>query len=188
MSIIPTGTKIITYSPSIPITEKKSTSGNSKQEVITIDDILETVSNSNWDGVMVKVIAPEDIEAFGLTPIELLPVAGAGNYIEYEGFLEKLAGGTTTVGTVDYFAVVGGTSYVGHLVQSVGFQNAGTDGVVFQFSSKNPTTGVTGSDAYGYVQTLNDNLVLQSYNGNEVTANTASYRAVIRYKIRTLGV
>ena len=145
---------------------------------------IKTAITDDYTEVAIDIL-PADALAFGATPVQLLPAAGAGKYWEYEGILEKLDDGSTIYGTVDYFAVIGQASYVGLLIQASGWQTS--NAVFSQFSSKNPVTGVTAGDAHAYPQPLNDNLVFTSYNGDDMGSNTASYRVVLRYRLRTLG-
>lgn len=144
-------------------------------------------SDEVWAEAIVEITSAQ-ILAMG-TPIELLPAPGAGLYYDYEINFEYTHNTTAyNPGTEDYIFVGNTTSYAGFLVDILSTLGASVNSV-FSVDSKSKilALSLSGNDVFSYGAGLNENVVIGTYGGTEVTLGDGTLRAIIRYKVKTFG-
>lgn len=131
-------------------------------------------------------ISSAQILAMGTSPIVLLPAPGVGKYYQYYGFAEYTHVTTGYTG-LQYFAIVGGTSYQG----TVAFNPFSEENNFVEFNSANPVQNYTmgGATTYPmqYKTYLNDNVVATTFDGANPTLGDGTLRVIITYTVKTFG-
>ena len=123
------------------------------------------------------------ILAMGTSPIELLPVPGAGAYYKYSYTLEK-SGDSTPGGTIDFFFIGTGTSYIGNLFDKLSFQN-NVDGTIFGSNESSEVSN--GTKNYTTLGGINETVMFTSYNAANPVSSLSTFKFKITYTIETFG-
>lgn len=151
-------------------------------EKVTVSKVKEFVLG----GIATRLVVPvssAQTATIGATPIQILPAPGAGKYYEYTYVIEK-TGGSTVAGTLNFYFIGTGTSFIGNLFDPLTFQNA-IDGYVSGSSRSNESSN--GSLNYTTINGLNENIVFTTYNSNNPTSSASTFRVIITYIERTFG-
>ena len=190
----------MTVASTVDTNERKSTQANSPTQYYTVEDIAETVTGSSTAPTTCIVTIPSaasgefitysdgrpnvenGIKGMGSTPIELLPAPGAGLYYEWSVRLEYTHVTTAYTLSDPYIYLdapfvlisknlitVGANSYI-HLTSSNVDSSESVEGVAYKFPSS-----------------LNQSVVLSTYNNTNPTLGDGTLRAIITYTTRTFG-
>lgn len=190
MATVTAGTKFMGVSSSTDTTERKSTSLNDNTEVVTIEDIIQSVTGDSEGYTQTIVnISSTQILAMGTTPVELLPAAGVGKYYEWEGFVEYSHVTTPyAVSSNDMLMFGYESEYSGCLIQTLLITQADSFAAkIGQFPQSNTSSSATLPDVELYRIPLNDRIILTSWNGVDPTLGDGTMRVIIKYKVKTFG-
>ena len=143
------------------------------------------------DATTVEVnISSAQILAMGSTPIELLPVAGAGNYYDIDKVRIEYNGGAAAYANITEQVIVIGSSNlygtVGWLESS--FLTSTTDAAA-SFSRAGIEVYVAGLNSAVAIPLveMNENIIMTTYDSSNPTLGNGTMRAIITYTVRTFG-
>lgn len=147
-----------------------------------VSSLISNLNNDSYTYLEVPVTSVE-LASAGTAPIVLLPASGAGTYYEYYYTIEK-TGGSTAAGTVNFYFIGTGTTFVGNLFEPLTFQNI-IDGFITGGSQSNEVSN--GAFSYTTLNGLNEPIVLTTYNAANPTSSASTLLAKVWYKVKTFG-
>lgn len=185
MPITPTSTKSKQYQ-ALGIDEIANDIDTAFTEV---NSLQEQIDNLPQGGTTTVVnISSAQILAMGSTPIELLPAPGAGKYYEFSGFCELQYGTTPYTFANDALMFGGSDSYAGTLVDNQFLSQTSNKYVKFG-NTDSFRVGITGmtNNVVSSFGSMNESIILTSYNGADPTDGDGTLRVIITYTTRTFG-
>lgn len=194
MTQIPSGTKFVGISSTVPTPENRSAQNNSTTEIYTIDDVVETVEAGLPASPTTTTvnISSAQILAMGSSPIELLPAPGVGKYYLIDSVIIEY----TYVTTPYTQSVVGGDLL--SVVQSNGsWECLFSDTILTATENKWVYLSGKSSDAqdhpnqtslvFKWENGTNGSLNLRAVSGGNPTDGDGTMRVIITYTERTFG-
>lgn len=196
MATVTAGTKFMGVSSSTDTTERKSTSLNDNTEVVTIEDIIQTVTGDSEGYAQTIVnISPSEttysdgrptvasgILAMGTTPIELLPTADTNKYYEIDKIILEYTHVTTPYTHTGFLMFADGDNYKGLFV----IDSWATNGFL-RFTGDTSEINVTETNNITYFTNISSFLRMEAWSGGSPTLGDGTIRAIIKYKVRTFG-
>lgn len=159
------------------------TGGTYSAETITFTNnvgstfIVSGITNNEWLTTTVS-FSPAELLTMG-TPLEILPAPGAGNYYEYEITMKNTNNGTLRMSdpTIPLWI---GVNYIGTYIPH---QFLNTIRPVFQISSKNAVTSVSGEYGVVWGQELDTAVSFGTATGTNPAQATAEITFEVKYKV-----
>lgn len=208
MTQIPSGTKFVGISSTVPTPENRSAQNNSTTEIYTLADLQESVldlttppndgdvltydTGTNapvWSAptggsptTTVVNISSAQILNMGSSPIELLPAPGVGKYYEWSVILEYTH--VATPYTIADLYLYLDSPFV--LISKQFIATSGNKVIKMSSDSVDSSESVAGV-AYKFHSSTNAALVLSTYDSNNPTLGDGTMRAIITYTERTFG-
>lgn len=196
---IPSGTKFVGISSTVPTPENRSAQNNSTTEIYTIDDVVETVEAglpaspttcivtipSAADGEITysdgRPNATGGILGMGSSPIELLPAPGVGKYYEVDKITFEYNHNTTGYTIANRLYVYGGDMYV--IIKN----SLIADGYNYVGSVVPSPSFVDTVPVFQLENITNSSLTFGVEGGVNPTDGNGTLLAIITYTLRTFG-